>query len=491
MSSSKRQQYCIEVGAGGVKVVRVDSKGKIIGKGFARISGDANGANKAWIEKLSRSIKEAAKEAKVPRGANFPCSVVTYGSNVIMQHFNLPEMNHQAMLDNAKHEISAYLPGALSQFVISAEVQKKSSTMDVFIAAIPRDIAIAISTAVTWAGFRIMNFDISENARIRLVNEHCFLGGGKPDSYGILDFCSAEPSISLYLNGCFYSTHYFSEDATVIDVALREISYVVDFVKYQERSSKLECILIMGETTPEFAQNLSVGLDIPVYSQNTWLMDYFKGIAKNNASIYLDAYAAGIPSEVVGLKQMLDLKTAPMLKNPRGRLAVIAAASFILMFSALAYGIYIPFINEQNLQADYNDLDYAEERITRFIASVPSEEIVDTLQESLNLYETRLDGIDNFYSEFVQAGTLIPIIFHSGFTEISNVNVMQDVVSIGVNAIEFNHVADILENLRSHPLFAGANTSSIVERDTSDRETGTASFNTSIRMNRGMGRREW
>jgi len=169
----KHALHRIEISPSIVKVLRVDAKGKIIGSGIARLDGDPIWADKTWIDRLSQKIRDAARNAKIPKGSNIACSVVANGPQVIVQRFAWPEISHQAMIENAKFEIASYLPGAASGFVISAEVQKRNEavedkmpTMDVFVAAMPNDMAVAISTAVTWAGFRVINLDVSENVHV-------------------------------------------------------------------------------------------------------------------------------------------------------------------------------------------------------------------------------------------------------------------------------------------------------------------------------------
>lgn len=541
----KHQQYCIEVGLSGVKVLKVDAKGKVIGSGFVPLQGDPLWSDKAWINRLSQSIKDAAKEAKVPKGTTLPCSVVAGGPFVIMQRFTWPELNHQAMMENARHEIASYLPGTQSNFVIGAEVQgrheaegDKVNTMDVFVAAMPKDIATAISTAVTWAGFKIVNFDVNENVRVRLIGRYCKIDGVAPRSYGLLDLHSGAPSISLYLEGNFYSTHYFtgvesgvgpqpgqtideiesmmgSADAFMgsspganaagvkinIDAVLNEINFVVDFIKYQERGSNLECILCMGKTQQEFVQTLATGLDIPVHSIESWMAPGVLDGAKGDAGAYLDAFASGIPSSVISPQHMMDLKTAIIVKNPGLKIARLAGASLFVMFTLLAIGLLIPFIMEQSAQRAYNALDVRENEIRQLEAITPTDAQIARLQADVNFYGVRLQGIYDFYAEFAQAAVVVPIIFESefsrwaeydsgtgvGFSSISSLSQNNEMVSLVVTSRYFDHVSELLQDLRAHPLFEFAGTSSVGESDTRDWETGTASWSVAITKHRGMG----
>lgn len=526
----KQQPYSIEISADAVKVIRVDAKGKIIGSGFSPLKGIPLWADKAWINRLSQSVKEASREARVPKGSNFPCSVVASGSQIVLQRFTWPQMAHQAMLNNARHEMASYLPGNLSSFIIGAEVQGKNKakdekvpTMDVFVAAIPKDMATAISSAVTWAGFKVICLDVSENVSFRLVNRCSVIEGGVPQSYGVLDLSNTQPNITLYLNGFFYSTHYFegaknqqgkpqgasideiealmgllenikgsSSDKKLVvthdvEAILNEVSVILDFIKYQERGSNLECILIKGRLQSGFAERLSSGLDMPVYTTDVWVRQGILENAKGDLGFYLDTYASGLPSLIISRQHMLDLKTDVLVRKPGRRLAIIATASVLVMLLALAGGVFILFNAERNAQREYNALIVEEMRVNTIVNNAPSVAQIETRRKRVDFYGTRLMGIYGFYAEFAQAGVLIPIIFETPFTEISSVRVLQDTINVSITARYFNHVADLLEELRDNPLFLAASTTAVAESDTFDWETGSTTWNTTITMHRGMG----
>ncbi|MCL1843194.1 MAG: hypothetical protein FWF79_05230 [Defluviitaleaceae bacterium] len=541
----KQQAYSIEIGMGSVKIIKTDAKGKITGAGMSSYDmGDTPlWTDKAWIDRLSQSVREASREARVPKGTGFACTVVTGGTGVIVQRFTWPELNYQAMLENAKHEIASYLPGTQSQFIIGAEVQSRNETesaviIDAFVAAMPKDMATAISTAVTWAGFKVVSLDVKENARTRLINKFCMIEGGAPKSYGILDLCGEQPNITLYLGGHFYSTHYFggsvshqagkaapgttieeieetsgfasaaikSEQVEFdVEVVLSEISFVVDFIKYQERGSGLECILILGRTQPGFSQRLSSGLDMPVYDTDAWMKSSVIEGIKGDPGLYLDAYASGIVSSVIGAHHMLDLKTAVIVKKPMRRLFMIASGLILFMLAALAVGIFIPFRAEQRLQREYADLDIEEERVNRFVAESRTAAEIEHHAGRVEFYGTRLVGIDDFYREFAQASVIVPIFFDAvvtniyqvedtGFTDIFQLTVSEDEIVLDVTAIHFNHVAALIEYFRDFTLeghlltlFRSAGTAAVTDEDTLELEYGSTTFSMGFTMRRGMG----
>ncbi|MCL2576693.1 MAG: hypothetical protein FWE27_01395 [Defluviitaleaceae bacterium] len=515
----KHALHRIEISPSIVKVLRVDAKGKIIGSGIARLDGDPIWADKTWIDRLSQKIRDAARNAKIPKGSNIACSVVANGPQVIVQRFAWPEISHQAMIENAKFEIASYLPGAASGFVISAEVQKRNEavedkmpTMDVFVAAMPNDMAVAISTAVTWAGFRVINLDVSENVRARLIKHCCVAGGSVPSSYGVLDLSSSLPNVTLYLDGFFYSTQYFSAMqqssyhapntideldssgnslASVgehnVEAILREISFVADFIKYQERAN-IEAILVIGKTQPEFTERLATGLDIPVFATEAWLRTGIAGTVKDDPGSYLDTYASGLPSAVIGSQHMLNLKTPPLLKNPKARMTAITASLLGVILLMLAIGMLVPFIRERSMQSKYRALDVEENRVRAFVLASPTVEMVETLRLDIDFIETRVDGIDDFYEEFAQAAVIVPVLLEAGFSSINEITAYEDKILVRAWAAYYSHVADLLEHFREHDLFRSSGVSGrVIEHGTTEWIDGTAEFTAEMIMERRAG----
>jgi hypothetical protein len=527
-TSRKSIPYRLEIGSGVIKVIKVDAKGNVVSYGKSRY--EANNvvwSDKMWINKLSDAVKLAMRDAKIPKGSGLACTVVTGGSGLVLQKFTWPELTHQAMLNNARHEISSYLPGALTDFVVGAEVQKKhedsdgkTSGTEVFVAAMSKDMATAISSAVTWAGFKVLSLDVYENSRVRFISRFCTLDSGVPNSYGVLDLNSPAPHLTLYLNGLFYSTHYFTHTGNEAeagqdvvydaDAILGEINFLVDFVKYQERSSNLECILVIGSTQEGLTERLSASLNIPVHGSDTWMnSSSFKAI-KADRGKYADAYASALPSEVVGTQHMLDMKTPIIVKNPKRRLFLIAAGVLSVMFVVLAIGMIIPALNERSLNIDYRALDGRDAEVARYVADSPTDADIAQLRMDVQYYEIRLRGINAFYREFAQASAVVPILFGAevlniyrvdnsqGFTEIFNVDATEDEISVRASAIHYDHVAGLIEYFRSHvpewedrghTLFRAVGTGLVMEENTMDFETGTSRYVLDMIMRRGMGER--
>lgn len=494
----KQHVYSIDVGMDSVRVIKIDAKGRITGNGVASYNTEPQWSDNAWIERFSDYVRDAARSAKVPKGAGFLCSVVSGGPNVIVQRFTWPELGHQAMLENAKHEIASYLPGTASNFVVSAEVQARHEaegdnlpTMEVFVAAMPKDMATAITTAVTWAGFKVAHLDIYENVRTRLVNRYCRVSGNLPNSYGILDLCSPNPNITLYLDGFFYSTHYFTgaqsqlpQGTTIEEIEARnesvkttiggaegeynaeayltELTFVVDFIKYQERASNLECILVYGRTQSGFAERISAGLDIPVYAYDVWMNTGVTADVKADPGLVMDAYAASIPSTVIGAQHMMDLRTAVIVKNPMRRLVIQASVMVAAMLAILVVAILIPIMIQVGIQMEYNAMDPEYARVMQVDYESWKDEDIYQKRAVVERLGMLLVGVDAFYREFLQASVMVPLIFGAevtgihppgvvddqGFTVISHVGASADGVAVEATAIHFDHVAGLIEYFR-------------------------------------------
>jgi hypothetical protein len=272
-----------------------------------------------------------------------------------------------------------------------------------------------------------------------------------------------------------------------VEAILSEISFVTDFIKYQERSN-LEAILIMGSVQAGFAERLATGLDIPVYATEDWVRPGIVDSASGGPGVYLDTYAAGLPSSIIGFQHMLNMKTEAIIRNPKARLTAIASGLAIGIFTALAFGIFIPYIMEQALRLEYRRMDARADYVSNVVYYAPSPEEIDGLLVDIDFIETRVDGIDDFYAEFAQAAVVVPIIFEAGFSHIEEISAVEDRVIIHGWAIYFNHVADLLEDFRNHELFRASGVLDIVEEfDTTDNYYGTTEFEAVIFQERRAG----
>jgi hypothetical protein len=240
---------------------------------------------------------------------------------------------------------------------------------------------------------------------------------------------------------------------------------------------------------------------------------------------YIDAYASAIPSTVIGTQHMLNMKTAVIVKNPMRRLFLLGTGIISVMAILLLIGISIPFIAEQRVKREYRDLTYEESQVAVIVAKAPSVEKLEKLRNDVYDNETRIRGINAFYTEFAQASAVVPILFGAevlninrydkseGFSKINTVDVKEDEIQIDATAIHFDHVAGLMEYFRSfipeweqpkiaecekhidsnckkyHTLFITAGAASVNEKDTMNFQNGTAEYVFDMIMRREMGER--
>ena len=493
-----------------VKAVKISSRGVILAAGIQTLDGEPNWASHEWIMQLASAIKSAASNAGISRGIlgyTIPCVVIVGGPQIIIQRFVWPLLPYQAMEINARQEISSYLPGNPDQFVIGVEALREhdnaeAALIDVAVSAIPKDMALAMSTAVKWAGFKAVRVDVKENARARLACHY----SNKSDiskAFGILDLNSPKANITLFVNGVFYSRHYFADVITMqeglayetpsppsfdAESIISEIMYVVDFMKYQERDAEFECILALDtKSLSDAIKKISEGMDIPVISTGSWLSDTVSRVMKANCGSYLDAYAASIPSALVSRKHMMNLKIVPIEKASKRKAVLQVSAYLIFMGLLFAVGFLIPGAWLNELRQQYHTLDEEEARVSAIDMAAPSASHINSLQQQAQALEVAIDGILMFYSEFSRPVAVMNMLQSAGFAGFTDVFVLGDSIIVNVSAIDFNHVAQLLEYFRSHEYFSDAYVNMFEEADTADNVSGTVSFTMSIRMRRGMG----
>jgi hypothetical protein len=226
---------------------------------------------------------------------------------------------------------------------------------------------------------------------------------------------------------------------------------------------------------------------MPVHANDTWVQSHITQSIKGDSGFFLDTYAVGVPSTVIGAQHMMDLKTDVMIKNPAGRLFAIASGLTIVLVALLGIGLLIPFIIETSARSTFNDLDVLEAEVTAFEANTRTQFEIDSLRADVEFIETRVGGIDDFYDEFAQASVVVPIIFQpsltdqvSGFMGITEIEAERDVILITANSRSYEHLADIMEYFWYHELFrvaeAETNRNTVHESNTTDEVEGTTSF---------------
>jgi len=282
--------------------------------------------------------------------------------DITLQRFRWPEMPTDALMSVAATEIVPYLPGSKSNFHVSCEVLGLyGGEMEVLVAAMPEEHAVAVETACRWANFKPKRVDIRENARNRLVRQWCApIEGVVPYNYAILDAGPGAANIAFHHNGLFHSNRYFEPEIvklgevedfeTLMSVkaggigsdesAIRyesgkltgEILSAIEHFHRQVGGDRISCILLMDdENIPGIEENLRAGAGLPVLKPSQWVVPGIKrpNLRRINQDSFLDAFAVGVPSHVAH-DARLDLKL-PNIARPDENAAANMAARMAML----------------------------------------------------------------------------------------------------------------------------------------------------------------
>lgn len=508
----------MEIGDRDVKIAQINS-GKITSVGRSTIDNDTVvGASKEYINNLTQAIKIASSQAKISKGIGYNCIVVYGGSDCLVRHFTWPEIPQSSMNMSAISEMSSLFSNTATQYIVRQEIirnnkpkeESSAPTVEVIVAALPKDVVSAIYTAVRRAkiGYKIDRLDIKENVRFKLINKSCLINSQTPQSYGILDVNDKIASLMLYFDGIFYSSRYFdltrkpkeinhalnNEDIADVsneemlyshDSVIGEITSILEYVHYREKKFSLECLLVMGESYDNgLADSLAESLYIPVHHMDTWLKDDVTTMNKEDIAPYLDAYGASVLSETVASKFMMNFNAEVIKEAPGSKRIVKGIIGISVLIFALMLGIIIPNANLSRLREEGSR--YASQTEYYRDQAVDAAEVAARLV----MVTSQMDSILNFYSEFPQARIIIPAIMNAGFYNIFSINVSGYTAIISVEAMDFVDAGMLLNYLRENDFFSDARTRSLVESNTEEVGTGTTNFSINLTIQEGIGSRE-
>jgi len=294
----------------------------------------------AYVTDLSAAIKKAAWAAKVSMTFGASCVVGVSMPDITIQRFRWPDMPTDALLSVALTEMAPFLPSGRSVYHIGCEVLGQvGGELEVMVAAMPEEHAIAVDTACRWANFKPKRLDIRENARSRLIQHWCApIEGSIPYNFAILDAGPGAANIAFYHNGLFHSNRYFTPEfvnlgevedfETLMSVkaggignnesAIRydagkltgEIASATDHFYRMVGGERITCILLMDdENIPGIEDSLRANLNVPVLKPSQWVVPGLKrpNLRRLNQDSFLDAFAVGMPS-LVGHDCRMDLR---------------------------------------------------------------------------------------------------------------------------------------------------------------------------------------
>ena len=341
----RSERVCIDISDNIVSVIKLDPQGVMIKAGSAKAPVLPTVPDDAYVTDLSEAIKKAAWAAKVSvgfggfggfSGLSASCVVVTSMPDMTIQRFRWPDMPTDALINIAREEMAPFLPRSKSNYHIGCEILGREvddsgqPMLEVLVAAMPEEHAVAVDTACRWANFKPKRIDIRENARGRLVQHWCApIEGVLPSTYAILDAGPGHANIAFYHKGVFHSNRYFApelvkleevqdfeslmsvkaggidnnENAMHYDTGKlsEEITSAINHFHRLTHDDKISCVLLMDdENIPGIEERLRADVDVLVLKPSQWVKPGIKrpNLRRIEQDSFLDAFAVGMPSFV-------------------------------------------------------------------------------------------------------------------------------------------------------------------------------------------------
>ena len=511
-----------------------------------------------YIRHLSSAIRSAAKKSKIASIQQQPCVAVTGGSCIIIQRFEWPELPREAMYPHMCREMETYLPEDIINYVLSYEVQRrtkkdKMSTVDVIVCAIPKGASHNIMTAIKKAGFKPTRLDVRECVRGNVVAQ-CSSDLEENLSFAILDATQKQINLTLYSNGLYYSSRYITSQAGNIiegqpqeetrpsgtetfrnssdtlldndilngldpgsrgrlsrmlsdvsaevspydvDMLIEEVVSIIDYMDYQERGSRMDYILLLGEERlPGIIAGLQGATQIRIKSSFEWLKS---GITRDR-NMYLpfliDAYATSFPTPLSVNKQRMNL--LPPVLPSKAKKAILPVLISIAAASVLAvFGIIFPLreVHELERRVAWLQMEYDMFPITP-ARLAEAQRYLPILTEQIQLTDhfrwnfiILAEMYDEFFTQWPQARQIIPVIHQYPDLLIHDFEARAGLIQMEGVVEDFTQVANFIDFLRDHDLVEWV-FYEVAEMDLEEEVPDYATtFDITIALRRGAGER--
>ena len=505
LSHSKSDTFVVDVSRGLVRVAKTSSSGIILLAGQAPFSvsklssQDVHDAQ--FATSVAAAIKQACSRAKISRFHRRAVFVVG-DSYVVTKLFTWPYMPQAALQNNAKLEISSFLPQDVTQYIISCEIQRSYNSdegvpvIDVLVAAIPFAEAVGIATAAKQAGITISRMDVRENARIKAVNFYLDKGSEPFKSYMVLDVSRPQIILTICLDGRFYEKRFFGSDGrpelgttltfssgTAVDAQeetaeqiektglsnserfwglslsrfdsdnlISEIAAMIDFINYNQKDTQLEGLLLI-DPSGKLLPKIETALNIPVHDMEKFVKPEYvsKAMYGFNVSPVLDACGAVLVSNQTAKKQTIDLKPKGFEGTSSLKILMYAAVLAVLVLVAV-FGAAMPILTERNLQSEYDDKVELIEATFAQVGDLDARiEELDRLRRYAGLAFFS-DPAADFLAEFPQALSIIPFIFEIDGITVFNITARGDSLLISGNVDDLYSFTELVEYIMYHDI---------------------------------------
>ena len=335
----------IDIGTKNVKMVKVNSKGKVTH--YAYVDLPEKVITNGKIESKQMMI-ETLKIARRKLGTSFKHAVLCLNSpDMVIRQITIPQMEEAYIRKNVILELADFLPDSPEKYVIDYFIteridteEKKQFQMLAF--AIPTEVVQSYAGCIRSAGFALHYVDIMENACEKMFRMMKSKNLIKDNSHACLYIDNSKSSVSIYGNGKFFINkiidnsigrmcaeiaeklnknvelvrkQIFTNDMltygetfviekSVIENAARDISFevmrVLDYFKSRNKGSSIDGVYLAGAIThiqgiEAYFESI---LGIPVVSTSKYLDPMFRNIPKKNTGIdYTNAIAVTLREE--------------------------------------------------------------------------------------------------------------------------------------------------------------------------------------------------
>ena len=344
MGIVQRNLIGIEIGAKNVKMVKLNTKGKVTNYAFVDLPDNVivNGRVESK-QMLTETLKLARKKLDL---SFKDCVMCLDNTDVIIRQITIPQMEEEYIRNNISLELSGFLPVSPDRYVIDYIITETIDTepkqYQLLVFAVPMDVVQAYAACIKGAGFNLRYVDIMENAyeklhkmlrKNRATSENNFaclyidnsrasvsvFGNGrffinKTIDNGIIRICkeigekTSRPSETvrnlIFTNDVLGVGDTYTAEKTVIERNLKDISIdvmrVVDYFKSRNPDSSIGVIYLSGgfshvSGVQTHLQNL---LGLPVVNISSYLDKMFKDApTKNNGVDYTNAIAVTLREE--------------------------------------------------------------------------------------------------------------------------------------------------------------------------------------------------
>ncbi|MCL1935115.1 MAG: pilus assembly protein PilM [Defluviitaleaceae bacterium] len=447
-----------------------------------------------YIDALSSALKRATKDFKLPSSKN-SCSVVIGDSKIILDRFSWPDLPEESFATNAELSITPILPEKSQNYVFGFEILSRSKIKDgderarynleVLVAAIPKAYLRAIKAALLEAKFKATNIDLRENVINKFIHVYFDLPEEKP-TYGIIFIGEEISNIALYVNGNFYSNHYFtkSQDETQTPEQsflnlMEEIKSITEYVKYKEEKEVSFILTKYTSKTKNITQRLSENLEIPVKDFIDFEKDFAELDFEPYINQYLEAYSASLPPFLQEFNPLnfaaVNLeRTKKKPQKTSGALKIVISFAWMGFIAFTAY----MFLRERGLINEVNRLQTEMDMfpVTEMQHNILTAE-VNTIQNKILLVQEFFELEPNAYQVLSLLHSLEPL-FSLSIENITRHDAWDFDMIVSIEAPDLNTAAELINYLRGQEIVQDATLRQITAETNYERNVPDLKYST-------------